>query len=366
MTLETTHTKIEFVATAGQVNFTVNYKFNADENLRVYVDDVLQTQGTDYTVAGEGDDEGGTVTFNTAPGDGKSVKIFRWVEPQQNVDLVNNDPFDAETVEQSGLDKLMMICQQLLQRTGGDDFSLGTDDVRYLPLGDAGHWDAQSLKITNVATPTAGTDAANKAYVDAVAATGGDGVTGTFLRTLDGVGGDDDDNVDLVAGANVTITPNPGGNSITIAAGDLSGGNATAIGGIDVCDTAPTDGQVLVYDDAESEICWQTFAAGALKALLTFDGTGATGTKSPKMGFNLTVVKNSTATYRCTFDTNMPNADYVVVGAALAAASGSARLIKPPYVTEMDTTGFTITLRNESSSPSLRDSPHVMLLVFAV
>lgn len=58
------------------------------------------------------------------------------------------------------------------------------------------------------------------------------------LKTINGVTGDAMNNVDLIGGVGVTITPNPGGNSVTIDA--IGGGGGTVI--------TSTDGSITVTD----------------------------------------------------------------------------------------------------------------------
>ena len=75
---------------------------------------VTKVLTTDYTVSGVGDAGGGNITFVTAPLTGETVVIIRNVPLNQLTDYRPNDPFPAETTEQT-LDKLTQITQQLTE-----------------------------------------------------------------------------------------------------------------------------------------------------------------------------------------------------------------------------------------------------------
>jgi hypothetical protein len=81
--------------------------------LQVYINGVLKTLTTDYSVSGVGSASGGNITFVTAPSNGSVVYIARSNIPTtQLVDYTANDSFPAETHEEA-LDKLTMLIQQL-------------------------------------------------------------------------------------------------------------------------------------------------------------------------------------------------------------------------------------------------------------
>jgi hypothetical protein len=101
--------------------FAYGSKFLADADLTVLVvaaDGTVTTKTltTDYTVSGAGDDTGGTVTFGTAPADGETVVIFNDPEIEQPVDLVDNDGFEADTVE-GAFDRNVLIARRTRELT---------------------------------------------------------------------------------------------------------------------------------------------------------------------------------------------------------------------------------------------------------
>jgi len=115
MTVSTSTSRIEYTGDAVTTVFSFPYYFLANGDLKVYLDGVLQTITTHYTVAGAGVGAGGTVTFLTAPPNGDVVVIYREVAITQAVDYTPNDPFPANTHEQA-LDRLTMIAQRLDDR----------------------------------------------------------------------------------------------------------------------------------------------------------------------------------------------------------------------------------------------------------
>ena len=110
--------------------FSFPYYFFADSDLKVTK--VVTATGvettlvlnTDYTVAGAGDmgtpttSPGGFISLTPAHGAlpvGTNLTIIREVPALQPLDYIDNDTFPAESHEK-GLDRLTMICQQILEK----------------------------------------------------------------------------------------------------------------------------------------------------------------------------------------------------------------------------------------------------------
>lgn len=74
--------------------------------------DTVLTLGGDYTVSGVGDDSGGAVTILVAPSAAQTITFIRSAPFTQEIDLENQGPFFAETVE-GALDLAAMRDQQL-------------------------------------------------------------------------------------------------------------------------------------------------------------------------------------------------------------------------------------------------------------
>jgi hypothetical protein len=112
MTVSSQTSRIEQLGDGTTTAFAVNFYFLENSDLKVFVNGVLQTITTNYTVTGAGNPAGGTVTFVSAPANGVEVVIFRDPALTQGLDYIDNDPFPAESHER-GLDKLTMIAQRV-------------------------------------------------------------------------------------------------------------------------------------------------------------------------------------------------------------------------------------------------------------
>lgn len=114
MTISTQTFRWSYTATAAASTlFPYTNKILDQDDLTVYVEDVLKTIGTDYTVDGVGSDTGGNVTFLAAPAAGEVVLITKdGVQFTQETDYVENASFPAASHEDA-LDKLTNITQKI-------------------------------------------------------------------------------------------------------------------------------------------------------------------------------------------------------------------------------------------------------------
>jgi len=115
MTVPTTTNVREYTGDNSTTEFSFPYLFYADSHLKVYLDGVLKTITTHYTVTGAENPAGGTVTFLTAPGTGVEVVIQRVVPLTQETDLENFDGNPADVTE-TQFDLLAMVDQQLSEQ----------------------------------------------------------------------------------------------------------------------------------------------------------------------------------------------------------------------------------------------------------
>jgi hypothetical protein len=101
-----------YTAGAGQSLFPYDYPIFTDPNLKVYVNDVLKTLTTHYTVAGAGNDTGGDVTFVTPMIGGEIVTIKRDIAIERLADFQQNGPNSSQAMNDE-LDRITMVEQQL-------------------------------------------------------------------------------------------------------------------------------------------------------------------------------------------------------------------------------------------------------------
>lgn len=146
----------------GTAGFNVPFGYLSQSHVEVYVDDTLKTEGAGnhYTWTGAA-----TITFTAGnePPAGTNNILFKRVTPKSTR---NVDYQDASSLTESEMDEdsnqLFYIAQEAF------------DDVTAsMTLNALSQWDAQSNRIINVATPTASTDAATKAYADSISAAAG-------------------------------------------------------------------------------------------------------------------------------------------------------------------------------------------------
>jgi hypothetical protein len=111
MTISSTISRWESVGNGSTTIFPYTNKIFDDTDLNVYIDGVLQTLTTHYTVSGAGAEAGGNVTFVTAPANGASVVIVRNVANTQLIDFPAGGAFPSVSSE-DGLDRRTIISQQ--------------------------------------------------------------------------------------------------------------------------------------------------------------------------------------------------------------------------------------------------------------
>ena len=130
MTVQTNTNVANFLGN-GAATYPIGFKFNSAADLVVQKTVIATgvtttlTLNSDYSVAGAGIEEGGSITFNQAPASAESIKVTRVVDLLQLTDLRNQGKFYAE-VHEEVFDKLVMIDQQ--QQTEINDANAKSDE----------------------------------------------------------------------------------------------------------------------------------------------------------------------------------------------------------------------------------------------
>jgi hypothetical protein len=167
-------------ATSGQTVFSFASidGFVTSGDLRVYVNGTLQSTSGVYTV--------NTTTFNVTFLSGRTVGdtvlIRRFTDAlraDREVNFEDGSILTATDLDNSALQLLYLVQEGLDE---AKEFCLRLNDALTA-------WDAKSKKITNVSTPVAGTDAANKTYVDNAAFGTISGAANQVLATPTGAAG---------------------------------------------------------------------------------------------------------------------------------------------------------------------------------
>ncbi|BAQ85890.1 putative tail fiber [uncultured Mediterranean phage uvMED] len=119
MTISTTIIKNSYNGTGSQDVFAYAFKIATNADMEVIIrastgTETVKTITTHYTVSGAGDASGGNVTFTSGniPTDTEIVVLRRKTTKTQSLDLVENDPFTADSVE-GAFDKNLSIIQEL-------------------------------------------------------------------------------------------------------------------------------------------------------------------------------------------------------------------------------------------------------------
>lgn len=110
----------QYEAAAGDTQFTVSFPFYKEEYLRVYQrgendepdnETQLLTLGSDYTVSGEGEEDGGSITLTTAASANDIITIFS-AEPIDRLSVFDDlNPLTVTLNQQ--LNELTIFAQQL-------------------------------------------------------------------------------------------------------------------------------------------------------------------------------------------------------------------------------------------------------------
>ena len=116
MTVSSSTNKVSYSGNGSLTTFAYSFKIFDQGDLTVILraadgTETTQTITTHYTVSGVGSASGGNVVFGTAPASGVTVVIIREQPLTQGLDLVANDPFPAESLEEA-LDKLVFMSQK--------------------------------------------------------------------------------------------------------------------------------------------------------------------------------------------------------------------------------------------------------------
>lgn len=99
----------QYVALAAQSVFDYPFPIFDDADLVVDVDGAVRS---DYTVAGAGNDTGGTFTFIAPLVGGEIVTVWRETEIQRTTDFQNNGPFTPARINDE-LDRITIVQQEL-------------------------------------------------------------------------------------------------------------------------------------------------------------------------------------------------------------------------------------------------------------
>lgn len=138
MTVETSTSSITYTGSGTAGPFSVPFYFLEEDDLivtKITIADSTRatlTLNTDYTVIGEADENGGSVTLTSSLSSSFRLEIVRSPDLLQMRDYTPSDPFPAESHEQA-LDKIHMIlmrhAEQISDLEDAAEFAAGGDDL---------------------------------------------------------------------------------------------------------------------------------------------------------------------------------------------------------------------------------------------
>ena len=117
MTITTNDTRDEYTASSGQTVFNYTFKIFEDTDLNVYQTPVGQTPDdtadiiTGYSVTGEGDEDGGTITLDIGATLGDLITIVSDIPESRTTDYQNNGDFRPDTVNDD-FDRVVSLVKQ--------------------------------------------------------------------------------------------------------------------------------------------------------------------------------------------------------------------------------------------------------------
>ena len=122
MTISTTTIKNSYNGNGSTSAFNYTFKISAESEMEVIIrsaagTETVKTLTTHYTITGVGNAGGGAVTFTAGniPVTGETVILRRDTAQTQAMDLIDNDPMSADTIENAH-DKSIAIAQELQEQ----------------------------------------------------------------------------------------------------------------------------------------------------------------------------------------------------------------------------------------------------------
>lgn len=180
MAISSTQSYVEYTGDSSTKSFSIPFYFLLNNDISVMIADgdgniTALTNGTDFSVTGQGVSTGGTCAMNTAYSDSYSILIYREPPETQETKYYENGKFPAKSHE-AALDKLTM----LIQRFGWMWDSLALKRPNYF----ADYFEANGHRIADLQNPDNPQDAVTKSYADGLYKSSIEHADNEFKRTL--------------------------------------------------------------------------------------------------------------------------------------------------------------------------------------
>ena len=353
MAVATTIIKNSYSGDGSQTTFAYAFKISADADLEVIIrsaagTETVKTLTTHYTVTGAGEASGGNVVFTAGniPTATETVVIRRSTTQTQTLDLVENDPFTADSVE-GAFDKNLSIAQELqeqidrsikISRTNtmtSTDFTTSASDraSKILAFDTSGE-----ISVTQELGTYKGTDTTviTEAYVqrDIIKSTTAGQLNNVYICVADAVVGDsltDTDHFELLIDAVSAATSATNAASSASAAATSATNAATSASNASTSETNAATSETNAGTSATNAASSATAAASSATSAASSATTATTkaseastsatnaATSETNAGTSATNASNS-ATAAATSETNAANS---ATAAATSATNAS-------------------------------------------
>ena len=295
MTISTTIIKNSYSGNGSTTAFTYNFKITAETEIQVIVKTdatgaesvrSIGTGSTNYSVSGVGNNSG-TVTFVTAPTSSETVVLRRSTTQTQAMDLIDNDPMSADTIE-TAHDKAIAISQELQEQidrsikisrantmTSTEFVTSATDRANKILSFDS----SGEISVTQELGTYKGTDATTTtaAYVqrDIIKSTTAAQLNNVYICTADAVVGDaltDTDHFALLLDAkSAADSATAAASSATAAASSASAASSSATAAASSASTASTQASNASTSASAASSSATAAASSATSAAASYD-----------------------------------------------------------------------------------------------
>jgi hypothetical protein len=369
MTISTTTIKNSYNGNGSTSAFNYTFKISAESEMQVIIrsaagTETVKTLTTHYTITGVGNAGGGAVTFTAGniPVSGETVILRRVTAQTQAMDLIDNDPMSADTIENAH-DKSIAIAQELqeqidrsikLSRTNTMTSTEFTVDAasranKILAFDSAGEISVTQELGTYKGSDTTTTTAA---YLqrDIIKSTTAAQLNNVYICTADSVVGDlltDTDHFELLVDAvsaatsatNAAASEAAAASSATAAASSASAASTSETNAASSASTASTQAtnasnsataaSTSETNAATSETNAASSAAAAASSATSASGSASTATtqasNASTSATNAATSETNAATSATTATTQASNASTSATNAANSATTASTQ-----------------------------------------
>lgn len=259
MTVSNQTLRNQYTANGTNTVFSYGFKIYAKTDILVYIDGVLKTVDTDYSVSGLESASGGNVTFTVAPSANTTVTLVQNSPLTQGQTYNTTDDFPAASHE-AAMDKLTLQNQRqqdaLNRSIKVPAYTISSFDASLPDIEGKGE---QFIRLKS--------DETGFEFAEASGVGGGDGIVS--VDGVDNAGG----NIDLVAGSNITITPDNIAKTITFTASStgIASVNSVSNNGGNI-DLVAGTGMTVTGDDALNQITLSCSAPASIDGVSNAGG----------------------------------------------------------------------------------------------